>query len=63
MFDISLIIRTSRNIPHVYLHEKIENKDRWHGAEIHVIIEGNWTTHRVSTLSDPFAYPIQRAKV
>lgn len=51
---------TSRNIPHVHLHEKRENKDRWHGAEIHVIIEGNWTTHRVSTLSDSFAHILFR---
>ena len=36
-----------RNIPHVHLHEKRENKDRWHGAEIQVVIEGNWTTYRV----------------
>jgi len=38
-----------RNIPHVHLHEKRENKTHWHGAEIEVIIEGNWTTHRVSS--------------
>jgi DNA topoisomerase VI subunit B len=39
-----------RNIPHVHLHEKRENKTHWHGAEIEVIIEGNWTTHRVSSM-------------
>lgn len=38
-----------RNIPHVHLHEKRENKDKWHGAEIQVVIEGNWTTYRVSS--------------
>lgn len=37
-----------RNIPHIHKHEKRENKDQWHGAEIQVIIEGNWTTYRVS---------------
>lgn len=37
-----------RNVPHVHLHEKRESKTHWHGAEIQVIIEGNWTTHRVS---------------
>lgn len=36
-----------RNIPHVHLHEKRENKQNWHGAEIQVVIEGNWTTYRV----------------
>ncbi|KAL2940882.1 DNA topoisomerase 6 subunit B [Bienertia sinuspersici] len=42
-----LDIDIHRNIPHVHLHEKRENKDRWHGAEIQVVIEGNWTTYRV----------------
>lgn len=36
-----------RNIPHVHLHEKRENKEHWRGAEIQVVIEGNWTTYRV----------------
>jgi hypothetical protein len=27
-----------RNIPHVHLHEKRENKQHWHGAEIQVVI-------------------------
>lgn len=40
----------SRNIPHVHLHEKRDNKDRWHGAEIQVVIEGNWTTYRVNVI-------------
>ncbi|RWV96407.1 hypothetical protein GW17_00040885 [Ensete ventricosum] len=43
-----------RNIPHVHLHEKRENKDKWHGAEIQIIIEGNWTTYRVSGASVTF---------
>ncbi|WOL13665.1 DNA topoisomerase 6 subunit B isoform X1 [Canna indica] len=41
-----LDIDIHRNIPHVHLHEKRENKDKWHGAEIRIIIEGNWTTYR-----------------
>ncbi|KAJ6821162.1 DNA topoisomerase 6 subunit B [Iris pallida] len=45
-----LDIDIHRNIPHVYLHEKRENKDQWHGAEIQVIIEGNWTTYRSKIL-------------
>lgn len=36
-----------RNIPHIHLHEKRENKEHWRGAEIQVVIEGNWTTYRV----------------
>ncbi|KAJ3693410.1 hypothetical protein LUZ60_008890 [Juncus effusus] len=45
-----LDIDIHKNIPHVHLHEKRENKDRWHGAEIQVIIEGNWTTYRLKIL-------------
>ncbi|XP_008782884.2 DNA topoisomerase 6 subunit B [Phoenix dactylifera] len=45
-----LDIDIHRNIPHVHLHEKREKKDRWHGAEIQVIIEGNWTTYRSKIL-------------
>ncbi|XP_072995567.1 DNA topoisomerase 6 subunit B [Typha latifolia] len=45
-----LDIDIHRNIPHVHLHEKRENKDHWHGAEIQVIIEGNWTTYRSKIL-------------
>lgn len=36
-----------RNIPHIHVHEKRENRERWHGAEIQIVIEGNWTTYRV----------------
>lgn len=45
-----LDIDIHKNIPHVHLHEKRENKTHWHGAEIEVIIEGNWTTHRSKIL-------------
>lgn len=45
-----LDIDIHRNTPHVHLHEKRENKDRWHGAEIQVVIEGNWTTYRSKIL-------------
>ncbi|CAM0950876.1 unnamed protein product [Alopecurus aequalis] len=41
-----LDIDIHKNVPHIHLHEKRENNDHWHGAEIQVIIEGNWTTHR-----------------
>lgn len=36
-----------RNIPHIHVHEKQENKEKWHGAKIQIVIEGNWTTYRV----------------
>ncbi|KAH7684331.1 DNA topoisomerase VI subunit B protein [Dioscorea alata] len=45
-----LDIDIHKNIPHVHLHEKRENKDKWHGAEIQVVIEGNWTTYRSKIL-------------
>ncbi|TVU11126.1 hypothetical protein EJB05_44692 [Eragrostis curvula] len=41
-----LDIDIHKNVPHVHLHEKKANKDHWHGAELQVVIEGNWTTHR-----------------
>lgn len=44
-FNISMIY--FRNVPHIHLHEKRDDKDKWHGAEIQVVIEGNWTTYRV----------------
>jgi len=53
IFELLLqIINASiiRNIPHVHLHEKRENNQNWHGAEIQVVIEGNWTTYRVCNL-------------
>ncbi|KAH9618145.1 hypothetical protein KSS87_008498 [Heliosperma pusillum] len=45
-----LDIDIHQNIPHVHLHDKRENKDQWHGAEIQVVIEGNWTTYRSKIL-------------
>lgn len=45
-----LDIDIHRNIPHIHIHEKQENKDKWHGAEINVVIEGNWTTYRSKIL-------------
>lgn len=54
LFPDILCFLLLRNIPHVHLHEKRENKDKWHGAEIQIIIEGNWTTYRVSGASVTF---------
>ncbi|KAL6505332.1 DNA topoisomerase 6 subunit B [Orobanche gracilis] len=38
------------NVPHIHVHEKRENGERWHGAEIQIVIEGNWTTYRSKIL-------------
>lgn len=46
-----LDIDIHKNIPHIHLHEKKENAPRWHGAEIQVTIEGNWTTYRSKIIS------------
>ncbi|KAL5565322.1 hypothetical protein UlMin_028486 [Ulmus minor] len=45
-----LDIDIHRNIPHIHVHEKRDDKERWHGAEIQVVIEGNWTTYRSKIL-------------
>ncbi|KAL0389382.1 UNVERIFIED_CONTAM: DNA topoisomerase 6 subunit B [Sesamum calycinum] len=45
-----LDIDINKNIPHIHVHEKRENEERWHGAEIHIVIEGNWTTYRSKIL-------------
>lgn len=44
-----------RNIPHIHVHEKRENKEKWHGAEIQIVIEGNWTTYRVCSFYSSFS--------
>ncbi|KZV52333.1 DNA topoisomerase 6 subunit B, partial [Dorcoceras hygrometricum] len=45
-----LDIDINRNIPHIHVHTKKENKEKWHGAEIQIVIEGNWTTYRSKIL-------------
>ncbi|CAI9770554.1 unnamed protein product [Fraxinus pennsylvanica] len=45
-----LDIDIHRNVPHIHVHEKRENKERWHGAEIQIVIEGNWTSYRSKIL-------------
>ncbi|KAL3519195.1 hypothetical protein ACH5RR_021784 [Cinchona calisaya] len=45
-----LDIDIHRNIPHIHVHEKRDNKEWWHGAEIQIVIEGNWTTYRSKIL-------------
>uniref|UniRef100_A0A2N9HG37 DNA topoisomerase 6 subunit B n=1 Tax=Fagus sylvatica TaxID=28930 RepID=A0A2N9HG37_FAGSY len=45
-----LDIDIHRNIPHIHVHEKRDNKDQWRGAEIQIVIEGNWTTYRSKIL-------------
>ncbi|KAJ7561257.1 hypothetical protein O6H91_03G020500 [Diphasiastrum complanatum] len=41
-----LDINIHKNVPNVHIHEKRSNEEGWHGAEIQVTIEGNWTTYR-----------------
>ena len=43
-------------MPHIHVHEKRENNDQWCGAEIQIVIEGNWTTYRVCNW--PVSYDI-----
>ncbi|XP_031261680.1 DNA topoisomerase 6 subunit B [Pistacia vera] len=45
-----LDIDIRRNIPNIHKHEKRDNKYKWHGAEVQVVIEGNWTTYRSKIL-------------
>ncbi|XP_009621257.1 DNA topoisomerase 6 subunit B isoform X2 [Nicotiana tomentosiformis] len=45
-----LDIDIHKNVPHIHVHEKRENKEWWHGAEIQIVIEGNWTTYRSKIL-------------
>ncbi|XP_011080248.1 DNA topoisomerase 6 subunit B isoform X2 [Sesamum indicum] len=45
-----LDIDINKNIPHIHVHEKRENEEKWHGAEIQIVIEGNWTTYRSKIL-------------
>ncbi|KAG9156216.1 hypothetical protein Leryth_021623 [Lithospermum erythrorhizon] len=45
-----LDIDIQKNTPHIHLHEKRDNKERWHGAQIQIVIEGNWTTYRSKIL-------------
>ncbi|XP_019253454.1 PREDICTED: DNA topoisomerase 6 subunit B isoform X2 [Nicotiana attenuata] len=45
-----LDIDIHKNVPHIHVHEKRENNERWHGAEIQIVIEGNWTTYRSKIL-------------
>ncbi|EYU46311.1 hypothetical protein ABFS82_04G054600 [Erythranthe guttata] len=45
-----LDIDINKNIPHIHVHEKRKNEERWHGAEIQIVIEGNWTTYRSKIL-------------
>lgn len=46
-----LDIDIERNEPNVHKAEKTPNPGDWHGAELSVIIEGNWTAYRNKVLS------------
>jgi DNA topoisomerase-6 subunit B len=46
-----LDIDIERNEPNVHSVDKTPNDEEWHGAELSVIIEGNWTAYRNKVLS------------
>ena len=39
-----------RNEPNVHKEEQVPNPDRWHGAQLSVTIEGNWTSYRAKII-------------
>ncbi|BBN02322.1 DNA topoisomerase VI subunit B [Marchantia polymorpha subsp. ruderalis] len=41
-----LDIDIHKNVPHVHVHEKRPNTEKWRGAELQVTIAGNWSTYR-----------------
>eukprot|EP00899_Mesostigma_viride_P011865 jgi/Mesvir1/2067/Mv02321-RA.2 len=46
-----LDIDIHKNVPKIHAHEKLPNGDKWHGSELKLLIEGNWTTYRAKILS------------
>jgi DNA topoisomerase VI subunit B len=42
--------RSCRNEPNVHKSSQLPNKDSWHGAELSLTIEGNWTYYRSKIL-------------
>eukprot|EP00850_Spirogloea_muscicola_P004555 SM000019S05099 [mRNA] locus=s19:960297:966539:- [translate_table: standard] len=46
-----LDIDIHKNVPRVLALEKHTNTHKWRGAELQVIIEGNWTTYRSKIIS------------
>ena len=46
-----LDIDIEKNEPNVHKENKLSNDEKWHGAELSVTIEGNWTTYRQYVLS------------
>jgi len=46
-----LDIDIEKNEPNVHKEQKLPNDGKWHGAELSVTIEGNWTTYRQYVLS------------
>lgn len=45
-----LDIDIQRNEPNIHEEKLLENPERWHGAELSVIIEGNWSYYRAKIL-------------
>lgn len=49
--EYALDIDIEKNEPNIHKENKLPNDDKWHGAELSVTIEGNWTTYRQYVLS------------
>jgi len=49
--EYALDIDIEKNEPNIHKEAKLPNDDKWHGAELSVTIEGNWTTYRQYVLS------------
>eukprot|EP00877_Chromochloris_zofingiensis_P003200 jgi/Chrzof1/12881/Cz07g10220.t1 len=45
-----LDIDIHKNEPNVHKSEKLDNTDHWHGAQLSVTIEGNWSNYRSKIL-------------
>mmetsp|Transcript_21443 Transcript_21443/g.47025 ORF Transcript_21443/g.47025 Transcript_21443/m.47025 type:complete len:686 (-) Transcript_21443:69-2126(-) len=46
----TLDIDIHKNEPNIHKEEKLPNPDKWHGAELSVTIEGNWSTYGFQVL-------------
>ena len=45
-----LDIDIHRNEPNIHKEEQLPNSEGWHGAQLSVTIEGNWSTYRAKII-------------
>ena len=50
MFVELLSLFVNRNEPNVHKEQQLPNTDSWHGAQLSVTIEGNWTSYRAKVV-------------